>query len=208
MTGYCRDGGYIRQRDRQDSQSLKCSDTRDGEKLLPMVPFFQKAIFFDTYFSHFFAFCLLLVLIYKGYALNYPQGTLIQDIALIFFYPLLQHLRFYTAAIGSRSGKANHLTIFLVATSLTLSCVLYYQTFQVYILPFDYALSILALMLTVVEVVGAILTAILFVRDGKAVGTSSLALMFSALLCASTTGAVMYIGFMDFANLPHWGHNK
>ncbi|KAM3146568.1 hypothetical protein pb186bvf_001537 [Paramecium bursaria] len=129
----------------------------------------QKILFFDYYFTVLFfsliakckiEFTLIeiVVFLYKGYALYYPQNNVGIEVFLMFLLIVMQFARLYMGRLGNLTEQSSYLLWFFI---LSLPCILffiYFITLQTYIIILEFIIGIMMLIFMFFELIFATFT--------------------------------------------------
>ncbi|KAK3565098.1 hypothetical protein QTP86_033153 [Hemibagrus guttatus] len=115
------------------------------------------------YFAAFFI-AEILMFIYKGILLPYPQANLILDIVLLFLYIGLEALRLF---YGWKGNLCEHSLMLIVSVGILVPCTVlsvYYLLLQTFILRLEFILNVIVLCFYALELVLALITIAAFSR--------------------------------------------
>ncbi|XP_047658272.1 transmembrane protein 216 isoform X1 [Tachysurus fulvidraco] len=115
------------------------------------------------YFSAFFI-AEILMFIYKGILLPYPQANLILDIVLLLLYLGLEALRLF---YGSKGNLCERSLMLIVSVGVLVPCTVlsvYYLLLQTFILRLEFILNAILLCFYALELVLALITIAVFSR--------------------------------------------
>lgn len=169
------------------------------------IKFFRDLILFDTHFTHSYVFGLTLLIIYKGYALKYESRLpLFGNILLLMTFPMLQHFRHYAGAVAISYDPTSvfYTTVFLWLTSGAVAFSVYFKSYQGYVLPYDYLLSVAELTVVCTQMaLGLLLACTVLVRGRRSLHKESLGLGEVFGLLTAGGACMVGVAFLLYSEL-------
>ena len=106
----------------------------------------------------------ILIYIYKGVNLPYPPNTLLAEVLLLIFYPVLEAVRLYFGMKGNLTRRIPALAVALLFAVPVFLTSLYFMIWQTYILRLEFILAIIHVVFISLEIIFSVVSIITFAR--------------------------------------------
>ncbi|KAK3535834.1 hypothetical protein QTP70_021147 [Hemibagrus guttatus] len=148
----------------EEAKDEHCKSPAHREKVkLSSMPL-QVLLYLNSWYFAAFFIAEILMFIYKGILLPYPQANLILDIVLLFLYIGLEALRLF---YGWKGNLCEHSLMLIVSVGILVPCTVlsvYYLLLQTFILRLEFILNVIVLCFYALELVLALITIAAFSR--------------------------------------------
>ena len=106
----------------------------------------------------------VLIYIYKGVNLPYPPNTLLAEVLLLLFFPVLEAVRLYFGMKGNLTRRIPALMVGLLFAVPTFLTSIYFMIWQTYVLRLEFILAIIHVVFVSLELIFSIVALIAFTR--------------------------------------------
>ncbi len=117
----------------------------------------QVMIYYDTLYSFFFFFWVIILFIYKGLVLPYPPGTIGPEVVAFFFYMIIQLIRIQYVSKGNKTQSKKDIIVSAILSIPVFMGYVYLIRYQTYSLVFDLGLNIFSIGFLAIEVLLSLL---------------------------------------------------
>lgn len=107
----------------------------------------------------------ILIFIYKGANLPYPPDTLLAEVFLLIFFPVIEAVRLYFGMKANLTRRVPGIVVALLFAVPAFLLALYLMLWQTYILRLEFILAIIQLLFISLEIVFSLVAAITFSRS-------------------------------------------
>ena len=107
----------------------------------------------------------VLIYIYKGVNLPYPPNTLLAEVLLLLFFPVLEGVRLYFGMKGNLTRRIPALTVALLFAIPAFLISIYFMIWQTYILRLEFILAIIHVVFVSLELIFSVVALISFARS-------------------------------------------
>ncbi|CAK0889297.1 unnamed protein product [Prorocentrum cordatum] len=156
-----------------------------------LTPWVETLLFVHTYFAYTFVFYMLLLVFYKGYALEYPTGRQQREMLLVMIIPVMHHAQFYFANEGMGKGSQRDLCVFIFFCTCMLWILMYFLFWQAYVVPLESKLCFVSAVLVAAEGMCGVVNVLQTVTSRSPFTTQTSAVYLQVLLNVTTVAALI-----------------
>ncbi|XP_013400374.1 transmembrane protein 216 isoform X2 [Lingula anatina] len=125
---------------------------------------YQILLYCNAWYFGFFWIAEILIYIFKGETLPYPNGVLAAEVVLLFFLGGLESLRIFFGQKGNLTERMLTVVLCIVLSLPTLAGILYILLWQTYVLRVEVILSAIELVFIALELLFGIISVVTFAR--------------------------------------------